>query len=634
MFKKYHLLNRKNIFYFLLFTVFCCLFFIIQNNLPSPSVNRIPANVFMNPYVLPVGTQMVVPSWIMQQYQSSLQRRVYGNVLDYLIYNYSVSAPDGSGESTYYIPLSISSYDYDDDDDYDVSPIRKGDIYMVDVTKVKVTSSAPTPVEPPVEPPSGDSPVPPPVKPPVESSAGDPPAAPPVEPPLSAEGGEVEKPADSSQASEEVQFTTTDLIDPSTAPPPPPPGSKPKPDPDPLAERPPVSCEESDAHTEADSPCVECAGLRETEVEPFLDALETKVDDSHGVKHFPGVIRDICNSCFRGQSKSRDVKDFFKYIEDRANEEGVPSEVLFALVMRESNGNCKAGGDGGKSVGLFQLNTGNSTCLEGCKEGALEGVSAKEMQSVCEKGHYHKDYGTPGDPCPGTPSFSKPKICLNNPYCNFEEAFHLLKDQKWGMGNNGEQYRPTSKKWADLKAEERNKWRNAIVSYNGRKYIEPAEQLMRDTLEDMSSSEKQRWINAFGVSSEGDVNSEKTLRSLLDNWEFKRMFFIKRYLSSLELDEQSVKAKWADKTDAERQEWIKSVRGLNDKVDVSSDTIPGFLLNNEDFRRRFFKRSEAVLRNLAHVESITGREVSGGFAESAICQWVRFEEKNPNLSCK
>ena len=595
MFKKYHFLSRKNIFYFLLFTVFCCLFFIIQNNLPSPSVNRIPANVFMNPYVLPVGTQMVVPSWIMQQYQSSLQRRVYGNVLDYLIYNYSVSAPDGSGESTYYIPLSISSYDYDDDDDYDVSPIRKGDIYMVDVTKVKVTSSAPTPVEPPVEPPAGDSPVAPPVKPPVEPPAGDPPATSPVEPPLSAEGGEVEKPADSSQASEEVQFTTTDLIDPSTAPPPPPPGSKPKPDPDPLAERPPVSCEESDAHTEADSPCVECAGLRETEVEPFLDALETKVDDSHGVKHFPGVIRDICSSCFSKQSKSRDVKDFFKYIEDRASEEGVPSEVLFALVMRESNGNCKAGGDGGDSVGLFQLNTGNSTCLEGCKEGALEGVSANEMKIVCEKGHYHKDYGEPGIECPGTPSFSNPKICLNNPYCNFEEAFHLLKDQKWGMGNNGEQYRPTSKKWADLKAEERNKWRNAIVAYNGMWYMRhtknprSAERLMEAQWQNMSTEERKKWLMTFvdvdDVADVDDVSavnveSDKALRLWLDNWEFKRMFYMRQYL------------------------------GSNPEV------------------------SEGALRNLAHVESITGREVSGGFAESAICQWVRFEEKNPNLSCK
>ena len=188
MFKNYHFLSGKNIFYFLLLAVFCCLFFIFKNNLPFLSVNRIPANVLLNPYALPVGTQMVVPPWIMQQYQSSLQSNIYGNVLDYLIYNYSVSAPNESGESTYYIPLSLSSYDSDDDfdDDYyydfdDYSPVGKSDIYMVDVTKVQVMSPSPT---------STPSPI-------------DPPAAPSLE----------------TSSPEQVRFTTTDIIDPVKAPP-------------------------------------------------------------------------------------------------------------------------------------------------------------------------------------------------------------------------------------------------------------------------------------------------------------------------------------------------------------------------------------------------------------------------------
>ena len=259
------------------------------------------------------------------------------------------------------------------------------------------------------------------------------------------------------------------------------------------------------------------------------------MDSSHKGKHFPGVIRDICKNCY-----GVDVGDFFKYIKDRASEEGVPAEILFALVMRESNGNCKAGGDGGNSVGLFQLNTGNSTCLRGCRDGALEGVSSGEMKSACEKGNYHKDYGSPGYACPGTPSFSNPKICLNNPYCNFEEAFHLLIDQKWGFGNNGERYKSTDKRWAEMEAEERNKWRNAIVSYNGRKYVDPVENLMRESWKKMSTDERKRWAAMFQAGSEMDVSAERIPRPLLNNWEFKRMFFMKRHLTGSGVSEAMI----------------------------------------------------------------------------------------------
>ena len=571
MFKKCHFLSRKNIFYFLLFTVFCCLLFIIQNNLPSHLVNRIPSNVFMNPYILPVGTQMVVPPWIMQQYQSSLQRKIYGNILDYLIYNYSVSAPSESGESTYYIPLSISSYDDDDDDDsYDVSPIRKSEIYMVDVTKVKVTSPAPTP--PPT-----------PATPPVESPSGDPPATPPVEPPLPAENGEVEKPADTPQASEEVQVTTTDLIDPSTAPPPPSPKS---PKPDPLAERPPVSCEESDAHTEADSPCVECADLNEGEMN-LLSEVEGIVDSYHTAKrNFASVIEKICDTCY-----GVDAEEFFQYIKEKAKDKKVPAEILFALIVRESGGECGVTGDSGSSKGLFQLNTNNSTCLERCASGVLDGVTVKEMQSVCEDGKHHtENYMVPqgcGERCVRCPSLrstNDPKVCLNNPYCNFEEAFLLFTKDKWKSGNDVELEAAkdkglvSGKNWAEMDPAERNRWRNAVVSYNGRGYVDPTEKLMNVTWKAMTVDERNQWVHLAQDPKEANVNSEKMPESLLNNWELKRLFFIKKYLRS--------------------------------------------------------GRLQKMVENLAHVESITGREVSGGFAESTICQWIQFEEKNKNLSCK
>ena len=130
-----------------------------------------------------------------------------------------------------------------------------------------------------------------------------------------------------------------------------------------------------------------------------------------------------------------------------------------------------------------------------------------------------------------------------------------------------------------MNAETRNKWRNAVVSYNGRGYVRPVESLMRNTWKKMSSNERERWTKTFQNQSKVDVETKEIPRSLLDNWEFKRVFFIKQHLRN--------------------------------------STI-----------------SEKVVKNLAHVESITGREVSEEFAESAICQWVQFEKENKNLSCK
>lgn len=572
MFKKYNLLNRKNVFYLFIFTVMVCLFFVSQKNLPSRLVGRTPANIFVNPYMIPVGTQMVVPPWIVQQYQSHLQKKIYGNVLDYLIYNYSVAAPNESGESTYYIPLSVSSYD-DDDDSYDASPISKGDIYMVDVTKVKVTSStpAPAPAPPaPADPPSGDS------------SAVDP-------APQPSGGGETPPPEGTVQDSastedQEPQLTTTELIDPSTAPPPPPPGSNPKPDF--TEEQPPVSCEESDVHTEADSPCVGCVDLKGGEVN-LLSELEGIVDGYHTAKrNFAKVIEVICQTCY-----GVDAGEFFQYIKTRARKEKVPAEILFALIVRESGGECGVAGDGGSSKGLFQLNTNNSTCLKRCAPGALQGVTVEEMRSVCVGGKHHtEDYMVPQScgrrcvHCPSLRSTNNPIICLNNPYCNFEEGFLLFTKDKWKSGNNVDLETAknkgliSGKNWAEMDSAERNRWRNAVVSYNGRGYVDPTEKLMEATWEVMTVDERSQWVYLVQDPKEVDVNSEEMPQSLLDNWELKRIFFIKKYLQS--------------------------------------------------------RLQKEMIGNLAHVESITGREVSEGFAESTVCQWVQFEKENQSFSCK
>lgn len=71
--------------------------------------------------MIPAGTQMMMPSWIYQQYLLNSQRNQYGSALRYLMLNYGRTY----GETTY-IPLvrrdrdrdkkkkSYTKYDYDD----------------------------------------------------------------------------------------------------------------------------------------------------------------------------------------------------------------------------------------------------------------------------------------------------------------------------------------------------------------------------------------------------------------------------------------------------------------------------------------------------------------------------------------
>ena len=149
-------------------------------------------------------------------------------------------------------------------------------------------------------------------------------------------------------------------------------------------------------------------------------------------------------------------------------------------------------------------------------------------------------------------------VCLENPYCNFEEALHLLIKEKWPMVNKGKPP-PSLKgqgKWVDLSADERNQWRNALIAYHGDSYHRRAKKSMKKAME-----------------------KELGITAPLDDWEQKRLWFIKQYLS--QTDQQQKK----------------------------------------------------LIYNLAYVESLAGREIKGGLAHSSICQWDRYQTENPNPSC-
>ena len=472
--------------------------------LPTPDL-RAPSNFLltMNPYVIPAGTQMIVPPWVLEQYQLSQQQALFnGDILNFLIYNYGVAAPSDTSPNTdtYYIPLDVyDSVDYDEG-----TSIAQGTV-MVDVTKLVV----------------------------------------------------------SDDSSEKVVLKTQEDVDTRTAPDVPDP--KPVRDPGKIY---PVSCDKTEDKTEAEAPCVNCVGTNTVELTNFLTVMKNEVQRIGAGKNFSTVIKNFCATC-----GGVDINDFVRYVERRSEEEKVPPEIMFGIMLRESNGDCTASNRRTHCKGLFQMNIKNSTALKQCSNDRPPQTNSSRMKEVCQDGNYRGEgnymqsyRGLRSDvpdveynnPYPG-------ERCLNNPYCNFEESIRLLKGEKWYIGNKNENNmrksegknkinEPSGKSWGEMDYEERNRWRNAIISYNGATYLRPAEQDMKDR---------------------GQADSAS-----LNNWELKRMFFIRKYLD-------------------------------------------GNLYVQKD-----------LIENLAYVERITGRETPDGFANSSICQWTQFRKNNPDLSCE
>ena len=610
---------------------------------PQTSLNREPndINALMG-NILPIGMPLVIPPWIMEQYHAGGHEAQYGDPLNFVLFNYGITAlsADDEKKETYYIPLSrYTSRDFDSSDRGYSRRSRsskgssskesiKDSTFMVDVTKIKIKKpvqgagttpsgkdggSSPKTTDKPsnkktstapdkgseasgsqTKTPSGGTTLPAkdedgsPLKDQDQDLTGSQITEDRKEGSTSPSVAETEKlardlvvtpqpqaqgqttistnnqePEPTKPTTSNIIFKTTDTIDLKNSPSVPEPKSNEE-----LAlnNQPQIvqaTCDQADSQTEAGSTCVDCAAGKamETKTKDFLNIVQRKTQEWDKGKNFASVITEFCNKC-QGMV---DVGDFFSYMEQRAGESHVPKEILFAIMMRESNGNCVVKGDGDNSYGLFQLNLKNSTKLRACKRDELKDKTHSQMKKACTGGAYRKKskYKSGNfEPVSQRPNIGA-MICLENPYCNFEEALHLLKDEKWkSIGNKKADgsFHPIpkgKKSWVDLTVEERNRWRNAIIAYNGDVYHLPAKRAMKQ---------------ALGI----DAN--------LDNWELKRMFFIRRYLE------------------------------LKNKPEG-------------------WKTAEGLVHNLAYVERITGREAQGGLANSSICKWAKFRKENPKPSC-
>ncbi len=511
---------------------------------------RDPANTMfpVAPGIVPAGTQMMIPPWILQQYHSSPQKALYGDALNFLIYNYGDSAPSISeeGEDDIYVPLtryksddyykSYSKYDDDyddyDDDDYDDYDYDRGrrETVMMPVTHLTVEQRSHTP----------GATVP---------SGGAPQGTQTTQETQATQGTQARASATQNNGPVVTVIQSVDTAQTPKVPP-----RRPEPD---LSKVYPATCEKPDTqarNTEARALCTHCSLPSQTD--NFLQEVDTTVNRYTRGKKFQNTINKICETC-----PNVDINDLIGYIEQRTKSNNVPPEIMFALIIKESSGQCFAEGDKTdssehRSIGLFQLFTKNSTKLRTCKPQELKSMNAQKQKEVCTNGKYRNNstYNTTSwEQSPNNRPNIKKGVCLDNPYCNFEEALHLLIKEKWRTGNGRTPIPKGEKSWTEMTSEERNLWRNAIISYNTGSYLKKAESYMKDL----------------------NVNSE-----YFDNWELKRMFFVRQYL------------------------------GLSTK------------------------KKQFLIGNLAYVERITGREKPGGLAESGICQWTQFRMKNKPLSCQ
>ena len=197
-----------------------------------------------------------------------------------------------------------------------------------------------------------------------------------------------------------------------------------------------------DAQTEGGTLCIKCVeqdiGFTESDksewnLENIIKVMNrARVIDKLTLK-MKTIIINFCDTC------GGKINDFVNYVEKRSQEEKIPSEIIFALMYKESKGSCSAINEHEvdasayedvkyADVGILQLNTENSTELKECIKGDILSKEPKRMKNACKKDKYISG----GTAC--NPEYKidvdKTTVCLNNPYCNFEEALNVI-NCKW-----------------------------------------------------------------------------------------------------------------------------------------------------------------------------------------------------------
>jgi hypothetical protein len=196
---------------------------------------------------------------------------------------------------------------------------------------------------------------------------------------------------------------------------------------------------------EATSPCAQglCSKPSDTSdsvkhliraISPALSQVETK---SKQVFQRTGNDLFHIDSSFK-KSCGFTLTEYTSLVRLRAEQAGVPAEILLSLMTQESSGRCYALNsetDNTQSVGLFQINSTNT----------------HYPRCTTEQKNILKSYGT-------TARLATGPRCLENPLLNLEEAIRLLKGKRTAIVRGG---------FDESKIESQDLWRLVVSAYNG-----------------------------------------------------------------------------------------------------------------------------------------------------------------------
>ena len=356
--------------------------------------------------------------------------------------------------------------------------------------------------------------------------------------------------------------------------------------------------EEPTSQTEAADTCTFCEEFQRAfakeqadldVIQDFLSQVKTRTNQykqAKGDQAFETMIKNFCETC-----AGADIDNFIQYIEKRSQEEQVPSEIIMALMLRESGGMCNVKNRTDESFGLFQLNLNFKAEFKVariCNNSELTmNMNDKGLREVCEKGYENKTRCIKNranqwnhDQCRVYGKNNRrPGACLNNPYCNFEESLRLLK-QKYRITNKDRKLEKiTGRPWHKISRNDRDRWRNAIIAYNTNTFNKAVTHFLNDNLNIK------------------DIQDVSGIRGF-SGWEAKRMFLLTAMLN-------------------------KKAEAGN-----SATKYHDFFRENPKGKRLL----EQMISNLAFLERITGRENQDP-GQSSICEWKRFKQKNTIKSC-
>lgn len=196
---------------------------------------------------------------------------------------------------------------------------------------------------------------------------------------------------------------------------------------------------------EASSPCAQglCSKPSDTSesvkhliraISPALSAAETR-----SKRVFRRTKNDLTHidSNFK-KSCGFSLAEYTSLVRSRAEQAGVPTEILLSIMTQESSGLCYARNsetDSTQSIGLFQINSTNK----------------RYPRCTTQQKNILKSYGT-------TARLATGPRCLENPLLNLEEAIRLLKEKRTAILRGG---------FDQSKIENQDLWRLVVSAYNG-----------------------------------------------------------------------------------------------------------------------------------------------------------------------